>query len=276
MGNKHWIIAKMNKLPENAQGLILDMDGVLWADSQALIDLPATFSRFKELNLAVALATNNGTRTVDQYVEKLAGFGVTVEPWQVITSALAVAEMLAGRFPAGTPLFAIGGEGVMQALSAKGFELLRVDNAERAEAVVFGIDRAINFQKMVEATLLVRAGKPFYATNPDQTFPTPRGQIPGAGAWLSVITTASGIEPILAGKPQTAMLQIALERLGTPKAQTYVIGDRLETDIAGGQALGCPTALVLTGVATRAQGQAWSPKIDIIGESLSALVMGGA
>jgi 4-nitrophenyl phosphatase len=71
------------------------------------------------------------------------------------------------------------------------------------------------------------------------------------------------------------MLQIALERLGTPKAQTYVIGDRLETDIAGGQALGCPTALVLTGVTTRAQGQAWRPKIDIIAESLSALVMGG-
>jgi 4-nitrophenyl phosphatase len=265
----------MDKLPENAQGLILDMDGVLWADSEALIDLPATFSRFKELNLAVTLATNNSTRTVAQYVEKLAGFGVTVEPWQVVTSALAVAEMLAARFPAGTPLFAIGGEGVMQALSAKGFELLRVDNAERAEAVVFGIDRAINFEKMVEATLLVRAGKPFYATNADKTFPTPRGQIPGAGAWLSVITTASGIEPILAGKPQTAMLQIALERLGTPKAQTYVIGDRLETDIAGGQALGCPTALVLTGVTTRAQGQAWRPKIDIIAESLSALVMGG-
>lgn len=263
---------KMNKLPENVKGLILDMDGVLWADSTALIDLPATFSRFKELNLAVTLATNNGTRTVDQYAQKLAGFGVTVEPWQVITSALAIAEMLASRFPAGTPLFAIGGEGVMQALQAKGFELLSVERAEHAEAVVFGIDRAINFDKMKEATLLVRAGKPFYATNPDKTFPTPRGQIPGAGAWLSVIATASGVEPMLAGKPQTAMLQIALDRLGTPKEQTYVIGDRLETDIAGGQALGCPTALVLTGIATREQGEAWMPKIDVIGESLSALV----
>ncbi len=262
----------MNKLPENAQGLILDMDGVLWADSQALIDLPATFSRFKERNLAVTLATNNSTRTVEQYLEKLAGFGVIVEPWQVITSALAVAELLAGRFPAETPLFAIGGEGLMQALKAKGFEILPVEKAPEAEAVVFGIDRAINFEKMVEATLLVRAGKPFYATNADKTFPTPRGQIPGAGAWLSIITTASGIEPTIAGKPQTAMLQIALDRLGTPKETTYVIGDRLETDIAGGQALGCPTALVLTGIATREQGEAWRPKIDIIGESLWALV----
>lgn len=266
----------MSKLPHNAKGLILDMDGVLWADSRPLGDLPAIFSRFKEMNLAVTLATNNSTRTVEQYIEKLAGFGVTVEPWQIITSALAVAEMLAGRFPAKTPLFAIGGEGLRQALSAKDFTLLNVENAEQAEAVVFGLDRAINFQKMAEAALLVRAGKPLYATNPDKTFPTPRGQIPGAGAWLSVITTASGAQPILAGKPQTAMLQIALERLGTPKEQTWVIGDRLETDIAGGQALGCPTALVLTGVTTREQGEAWRPKIDIIGESLSALVMNGA
>lgn len=262
----------MTKLPSNAKGLILDMDGVLWADSHALIDLPATFSRFRELNLAVTLATNNGTRTIDQYVEKLAGFGVTVEPWQIITSALAVAEMVASRFPAGTPIFAIGGEGVMQSLKAKGFELLPVEAAERAEAVVFGIDRAITFNKMVEATLLVRAGKPFYATNPDKTFPTPRGQIPGAGAWLSVITIASETQPQIAGKPQPAMLQIALDRLGTPKEQTYVVGDRLETDIAGGQSLGCPTALVLTGISTRAQGEAWRPSVDIISESLSALV----
>lgn len=265
----------MNTLPSNVKGLILDMDGVLWADSQALIDLPATFSRFRELNLAVTLATNNGTRTVEQYAQKLAGFGVRVEPWQIVTSALAVAELLSRRFAPGAPLFAIGGEGVMQALQAKGFELLTVETAERAEAVVFGIDRAINFDKMKEATLLVRAGKPFYATNPDKTFPTPRGQIPGAGAWLSVIATASGVEPIVAGKPQTAMLQIALDRLGTPKEQTFVVGDRLETDIAGGQALGCRAALVLTGVATRAQGEAWMPKIDVIGESLAALVMRG-
>jgi len=261
----------MNQLPSETRGLILDMDGVLWADSTALIDLPATFARFKALNLAVTLATNNGSRTIDQYLEKLAGFGVYVEPWQIITSALAVAEMVASRFPPGTPLFAIGGEGVMQALKAKNFELLKVEQAEKAAAVVVGLDRAINFDKMKEATLLVRAGKPFYATNPDKTFPTPRGQIPGAGAWLAVITTASDVEPQIAGKPYPYMLQLALDRLGTTKETTWVIGDRLETDIAGGQNLGCPTALVLTGVATREQGEAWQPRVNLIAPSLSAL-----
>lgn len=262
----------MNELPANTQGLILDMDGVLWADSQALIDLPATFARFKQLRLGVTLATNNGTRTVDQYVEKLAGFGVQIEPWQVLTSALGVAELVARRFPPGTPLFVIGGSGVYAALRAKDFDLLPVEQAQRAEAVVFGIDRAISFEKMVEATLLVRAGRPFYATNTDRTFPTPRGQIPGAGSWLSVITTASERQPEVAGKPSPTILQMALERLGTPREQTFVVGDRLETDIAGGQALGCPTALVLTGISTQAQGLAWQPKIDRIASSLAALV----
>lgn len=262
----------MTRLPSTAKGLILDMDGVLWADSAALVDLPATFSRFKELGLAVAMATNNSTRTVEQYLEKLAGFGVQVEPWQVVTSALAVAEMVAQQFQPGTPLFVIGESGVQEALRAKGMELLPVEQAARAEAVVVGIDRQISFGKMSEAALLIRAGKPFFATNPDKTFPTPRGQIPGAGAWLSVLTTATGVEPQIAGKPYPQILQLALDRLGTPKMDTYVVGDRLETDIAGGQALGCPTALVLSGVSTAEMGSSWSPKIDLIARHLGELV----
>jgi len=259
-------------LPATARGLILDMDGVLWTDTAPIGDLPHTFARIKELNLAVALATNNSTRTIDQYVERLRSFGVIVEPWQVVTSALAVAHLMTQRLPAGSPVFAIGEQGLTDALKDAQFEVLPVEKAENAEAVVIGIDKLVNFDKMREATLLVRAGKPFFATNPDKTFPTPRGQIPGAGAWISVIVTATDVEPAIAGKPFPYLLELALERLGTPKECTYVIGDRIETDIAGGQALGAPTALVLSGISTLAAGQAWMPKIDVIAESLSALV----
>jgi 4-nitrophenyl phosphatase len=135
-----------------------------------------------------------------------------------------------------------------------------------------GIDRQITFEKMREAALLVRAGKPFYATNPDKTFPTPRGEIPGAGAWVSVIITASDVQPIYAGKPYPYIIKLALERLGLPPEQALVVGDRLETDIAAGQAVGCPCALVLSGVSTSAQAQVWMPKIDIIADSLEKLV----
>jgi 4-nitrophenyl phosphatase len=160
----------------------------------------------------------------------------------------------------------------MSALREKGFELLPVERAEKAMAVAMGIDREINFSKMVEATLLVRRGVPFYATNPDKTFPTPRGEIPGAGAWIGVVVTATGVEPIYAGKPAPYLLELARERLGTAKEETLVVGDRLETDIAGGQAAGCPCALVLSGVSTREMGEAWKPKLDVIAEDLAQLV----
>jgi 4-nitrophenyl phosphatase len=262
----------MTLLALTTKGLILDMDGVLWTDTAPIGNLPRIFARFKELGLAVALATNNSTRTVAQYVEKLRGLGVTVEPWQIVTSSLAVTNMMSHQLPVGSPVFAIGEDGLMEALKAAKFELLSVENAEKAEAVVIGIDKQVNFDKMREATLLVRAGKPFFATNPDKTFPTPRGQIPGAGAWISVIVTATDVQPRIAGKPFPYLLELALNRIGTAKENTYVVGDRLETDIAGGQALGCPTALVLSGIATLPEAQAWMPKIDLIVKNLSVLV----
>jgi 4-nitrophenyl phosphatase len=135
-----------------------------------------------------------------------------------------------------------------------------------------GIDPEINFEKMSEAALLVRSGVPFYATNPDKTFPTPRGQIPGAGAWIAVIVTATGVEPVYAGKPAPYLFELARTRLGTTKEQTLVVGDRLETDIAGGQAAGMPTALVLSGVSTRKQAERWKPKVDLLVEDLAALI----
>ena len=211
-------------------------------------------------------------RTVDQYVDRLQVFGVSVEPWQVVTSSLAVADMMKRQLPAGAPIFAIGEQGLQDVLRAASFELLSVEQAEKAEAVVFGVDREINFEKMREATLLVRAGKPFFATNPDRTFPTPRGQIPGAGAWISVIVTATDIQPIYAGKPYPYILELALKRINTPRETTFIVGDRLETDIAGGQALGFPTALVLSGISTLAQAQNWTPSVDIIAENLAVLV----
>jgi 4-nitrophenyl phosphatase len=261
-----------NLLPAHIKSLILDMDGVLWKEDAPIGNLPAIFDHIHARGLKVAFATNNGTHTPDQYVERLARLGVNVELWQVITSALGVADLLSQKFPSGGPVFAIGGSGVMNALRECGFDLLSIEDAKHAQAVVIGYDLQINFEKMREATLLVRRGVPFYATNPDRTFPTPRGEIPGAGAWISVIVTATGIEPIYAGKPAPYLLEIARERLGTTKKQTLVVGDRLETDIAGGQAAGCPVALVLSGVTSRKQASAWKPKLNVIATDLATLI----
>ncbi len=166
----------------------------------------------------------------------------------------------------------IGEDGLRIPLEERGFEILSLEGAPQAEVVVMGLDRDINFQKAVEAALLVRRGIPFYATNPDKTFPTPRGLIPGAGAWYSVVTIATGVEPIVAGKPFPFLMELSMEKLGATNEETLVVGDRIDTDIAGGQAVGCPTALVLTGVSTREQGENWMPKIELIADDLATLI----
>ncbi len=262
----------MSLIPPKIKSLILDMDGVLWKSDSPIGDLPAIFSRINERGLKVVFATNNGTRTPEQYVERLSKFGIPCGPSQVVTSALAAAELLTGILPQGGRVFAIGGPGVMTALQDKGFTLLSIEEADQAQAVVVGIDVQINFDKMREATLLVRRGVPFIATNPDKTFPTPRGEIPGAGAWISVITTATGVQPVFAGKPAPFLIELAMKRLGTSKDETLVVGDRLETDIAGGQAAGCPCALLLSGVSSRTQANDWKPPLDVIAEDLDNLV----
>lgn len=259
-------------LPSNIKALILDMDGVIWKGDAPIGDLPATFKRIRERGLKFVFATNNGTKTPEDYQQKLADLGVDVEAGQVITSALGIAFLLAQKYPRGTKIFMIGEDGIRVALEEKGFDVLSTERATEAQAVVMGIDRGINFQKVVEATLLVRAGIPFYTTNTDRTFPTPRGEIPGSGSWLSVITSATGVQPTVAGKPFPYLMELALERLGTSKEETLVVGDRLETDIAAGQAVGCPTAFVLSGVSTREEAEAWKPSPTLMADSLEALV----
>jgi 4-nitrophenyl phosphatase len=260
-------------IPSHIKALILDMDGVVWRENTPIGDLPAIFARFRERGLKVALATNNATKTVEEYLEKFAGFGVTLEPWQIVTSASATADMVCKRFPEGGPVYIVGENGLKLALEECGFiPILDPEDDTKAVAVVGGFDRSVTYAKLRRATLHIRAGVPFYGTNPDKTFPTPQGFIPGAGAILAAIEAATGVQPIITGKPQPAMMYTALERLGAGPEETLVVGDRLETDIAAGQAANCRTALVLSGVSTREQAQEWQPVPDLIVDDLAAVV----
>jgi 4-nitrophenyl phosphatase len=259
-------------IPENIKALILDMDGVVWRGEAPIGDLPATFQRIRQRGLKFVFATNNSTKTSEQYVAKLKSLGVDVEPWQVATSSQAAARATAQSFPRGTKVMVIGEDGLRIPLELEGFEIVTLENAPEAQVVVMGMDRGVNFDKLTEATLLIRKGVQFYATNMDKTFPTPRGEIPGAGAWVSVITTATNVEPIVTGKPFPFLMELSLERLGTRKEETLVVGDRLETDIAAGQRVGCPTALVLSGVSTKEQAKHWLPEIDIVADDLATLL----
>jgi len=248
------------------------MDGVVWRGDAPIGDLAATFHRIRERGLKFVFATNNSTKTSEQYVAKLKDFGVDIEPWQVVTSSQAAARAVAQTYPRGTKALVIGEDGLRIPLEQEGFEIVSLAGAPQAEVVVMGMDRGVSFEKLSEATLLIRQGVRFYATNMDKTFPTPRGQIPGAGAWASVITIATDVEPIVAGKPFPFLMELSLERLGARKEETLVVGDRLETDIAAGQRVGCPTALVLSGVSTKEQAAEWEPEIDIVADDLITLI----
>jgi 4-nitrophenyl phosphatase len=181
---------------------------------------------------------------------------------------MGVAYLLKKRFPQGGPVYFIGEIGLETALKEAGFYLSEKDPV----AVIASMDRQINFFKLKTATLLIRRGIPFYATNPDRTFPTPEGLIPGAGAILSSLITASDVEPIIAGKPNSTLYDFALEKLGTKPEETLAVGDRIETDILGAQRAGLRTALVLSGIATREEGLAWNPAIDVIVPELGDLL----
>lgn len=257
-------------LPDNIKSIILDMDGVLWRADQPLLDMPRFFSDLKTLGIPVVFATNNGTRSISQYVHRLAGYGVPVEAWQVVNSAIAIADYLHKRHPQGGPVFVVAEQGVIEALEEKGFYLAR--KGEEPLAVVAGMDRAMSYDKLAKATLLIRSGIPFIGTNPDLTFPTPEGLVPGAGALIAYLEAATSVHPVIIGKPEPYLYHFAIERLGTLPEETLAVGDRLETDILGGQRIGCPTVLVLSGVTTAAEAEKWLPPPDLILPSLADLL----
>jgi 4-nitrophenyl phosphatase len=253
---------------QSIRAIILDMDGVLWRGSEAIGDLRAIFDRIERLGRQVIYATNNGSRTIQQYVDLLESFGVKAEPFQVITSSTAVVDYLHHQYPAGGPVYIIGEQGINEACAEHGF----IQSEVQPLAVIVGIDRKLTYDKLKAATLLIRSGIPFIGTNPDKTFPTPVGLVPGAGSILAAIEAASGVSPTIMGKPEPAMYQIALQRLNITASQVLVVGDRPETDIAGAQLIGCRTALVLSGVTDSAQAIAWNPAPDIIIKDLDSLV----
>ena len=244
------------------------MDGVLWRGAEAIGNLRSIFTQINEVGWKVIFATNNASRTIRQYIEVLSSFGVNAEPWQVITSATAATSYLLSQFPDGGPVYIIGELGIIEACSEYGF----YQSETGALAVVVGIDRQLTYDKLKTATLLLRSGVPFIGTNPDRTFPTPQGLVPGAGSILAALTIASDVAPIIVGKPEPTMYRIALERLNITADRALVVGDRLETDIASAQLIGCRTALVLSGVTSSDQAAAWQPAPDIIAKDLESII----
>jgi len=258
----------MNAWLQDIRGVILDMDGVLWRGEEPLLDMPAFFRDAEELGLKVALATNNATRSVTQYLDKISRYGAVLRPEQIVNSPMSSAYYLAQKYPAGGPVYIVGESGLHDTLAEKGF----FHAEENVLAVIAGLDRHITYPKLSRACTLIRGGVEFIGTNPDLTFPSPQGLTPGAGSVLAFIEAGSGVKPVITGKPEPFMFELAMDMLATTPARTLAVGDRLDTDILGGQRAGCKTAVVLSGVATLQEIACWSPPPDLVINNLADLL----
>lgn len=253
------------------KALAVDMDGVLWRGNTPLPGLNQFFDFLQQQQLPFVLATNNASKTPAQYQKKLANFGVSIKPENVMTSSLATAAYLKRQLKAGSRVYAIGGEGLHAALREAGFTLANNAN-QPAEAVVAGIDFDLTYDKLKYATLLIQRGASFVGTNGDVTFPSEEGYYPGAGAILAALEAATNVKPTIVGKPESLMFEIAVQKMGSQPRYTAMIGDRLETDILGGQRAGLKTILVTTGVDNRESIKKQGIQPDVVFSGLEELV----
>ncbi len=249
------------------RGLLVDLDGVVYHGDRVIPDAPPFFRFLRQQAIPFLLTTNNSTLGPHQYVEKLAAMDIGVGEREVLASADATASYLAQQAPAGTRTYVIGEAGLKSSLEAAGFVLADSD----VRYVIVGLDRQLTYQKLTQAVRLIRAGAEFVGPNPDTTLPMDDGVIPGAGSFQAAISAATGVRPLIIGKPEPTMLLIGCERLGASPTDTAIIGDRLDTDIIGGQRAGLQTLLVLTGVSSLADVERSDVKPDAIFPDLTAL-----
>ncbi len=260
------------------KGIIVDMDGVLWNDSEPIGDLPRIFASLETQGLQWICATNNATKTPQEFENKLRSFGVKVPAGNVLNTAELAASYLSENYPEHTTVYVVGTRSLKKLISQRGFRVLPVDKEDSLsptpdiEVVVTALQWDFTYREMRDASVAIRNGADFIGTNSDSTFPTPQGLFPGAGALLASIQAASGEKPLILGKPQPFLYQEALKRMGLKPHQAMGIGDRLSTDIAGAQAAGCLSGFVGTGVSSLAEAQAWQPAIDLVAPDLWSLI----
>jgi 4-nitrophenyl phosphatase len=250
------------------RALLIDMDGVLWVGSRSLPGVAPFFEFLRAARIRFLLVTNNATRRAGYSVERMKELGVDVDVSQVLTAGGAAARWLTARHPEIRRVYVIGERALQDELREAGLDLVQ----HGADAVVVGLDRGLTYERLERATLEIRGGARFIATNGDKTLPTEKGLTPGAGAIVAAVRAATDIEPTVIGKPHRPLFDLALELLETPPEQTAMLGDRLDTDIEGAARSGLKTILVLTGVSTAEEAAQYTVKPDMIVPDLPALV----
>jgi NagD protein len=246
---------------------LMDMDGVLVTEEQAIPGAPEFIARLTELGIPFLVLTNNSMYTPRDLRARLSRSGLELPEEAIWTSALATARFLDDQRPGGSA-FVVGETGLTTALHAGGYTITDRD----PDYVVLGETRTYSFERITRAIQLISAGARFIATNPDNVGPSPDGPMPATGSVAALISRATGIAPYYVGKPNPLMMRSALNAIDAHSETTAMIGDRMDTDIVSGLEAGMETVLVLTGVTTRADAERHPFKASRIVDSVADLV----
>lgn len=245
VGKMRLYIKGENKM-KSYKGFLIDLDGTMYRGTERIIEAVDFVKKLNEQDLPYLFVTNNSSKTKNQVAEVLQGFDIPATAEHVFTTSMATANYITDLKKEAS-VYCIGEDGIREALAEKGLQLVEED----PDFVVIGIDRSITYEKLAKACLAVRNGAAFISTNGDIALPTERGLLPGNGSLTSVITVSTQKEPTFIGKPESIIMEMALETLGTKKEETLMIGDNYQTDILAGIRAGLDTLLVHTGVTTK-------------------------
>lgn len=233
--------------------LLLDLDGTLFRGSQPIAGAAEALSVVTSRTLFL---TNNASRSALQVAHHLRELGFEAEPDDVVTSGQCAAQALSNELGSGAAVLVVGSEALAAEVAGVGLRPVR-RWADNPVAVVQGFSPDIGWNDLAEAALAIRAGTPWVATNPDPTLPSERGLVPGNGSMVAALQAATGRSPRIVGKPYAPIFRAALSRGDFHRP--LVVGDRLDTDIAGANSAGLPSLLVLSGVTTAAEALAAPP-----------------
>jgi glycerol 3-phosphatase-2 len=228
--------------------LLADLDGVVYAGPHAIPGAVESLRRLAEIGVGLGYVTNNASRTPAQVAQHLRELGAPAEDHQVVSSSQAAAALLASMLPAGAPVLITGSAALAQEIELVGLVPVR-SAGENPVAVVQGFNPEIGWKDLAEASYVVAGGALWVATNTDMSIPQARGIAPGNGTLVAAVAAATGQSPLVAGKPEAPLFHTAAKRLAADRP--LVVGDRLDTDILGGNNAGFATVAVLTGVDTR-------------------------
>jgi glycerol 3-phosphatase-2 len=224
---------------------LLDLDGVVYLGGTGIPSAPPALAEARRRGMRLAYVTNNASRSPAAIAQQLNHLGIAASSADLVTSAQAAARLIADRLPPGSAVLVAGGIGLRLALRERGLRPVSTA-AGRPAAVVQGYAPDISYALLAEAALAIRGGAWYVASNADATLPSPRGPLPGNGALVQVLVTATGCRPVVAGKPEPPLHAEAVRRTGARRP--LIVGDRLDTDIEGAVRAGADSLLVLTGV----------------------------